>query len=64
MSLVKEQVMEALKKLPDDATYEDILDTIYVQQKVIRALEHSSQGKVISHEQMLQHIQTLRTNRS
>jgi hypothetical protein len=28
MRLVKEQVLDALKKLPDDATYEDILDTI------------------------------------
>ena len=62
MSHVKEQVMEAIKKLPDDATYEDILDTIYVQQKVFRAFEHSAQGKVISHDQMLQHIQELRSN--
>ncbi len=64
MSILKENIIEALKNLPNDATYEDLLDLIYVQQKVNQALEHSAQGKVINHEQMLQHIQSLRTNRS
>jgi vacuolar-type H+-ATPase subunit E/Vma4 len=63
MSDVKEQVMEALKNLPDDASYEDILDVIYIQQKITKALEHSKQGKVISHEQMLKKIKDLRTQR-
>ena len=64
MSILKENIIEARKNFPDDATYEDILDLIYVQQKVNQALEHSAQGKVINYEQMLQHIQSLRTNRS
>ena len=52
MSDLKEKVIEAIRNFPDDTTYDEILETIYVQQKVEIGLQQSAEGKVISNEEL------------
>ena len=52
----KEEVRRLLDTLPDDASYEDILYRIYVQQKIDRGLEASERGDFISDEEIEQRI--------
>ena len=50
MSNIKEQVIEMLKSLPDEATYDDIMAEIYFRQRVDKSLQQIDEGKVVSHE--------------
>ena len=53
MSNIKDQAIEAIKNLPDDATYNDIMDVIYIQQRIALSLEQAENGEVISYEDFL-----------
>ena len=50
MQTIKERVIESIKKLPDDANYDDIMESIYVQQMVTKGIEQLDKGEFISHE--------------
>jgi len=58
---VKEQIVRAMKALPDDATFGDAMDTVYVLYKIQQGLADSEAGRTISHEEMLKRIATWRT---
>ena len=62
MSDLKNQVISAVKKLPESATFEDILDIIYVQRKIAIALKQSEDNKVIRHAEMLKKIKNFRSS--
>ncbi len=53
MSNIKDQAIEAIKNLPDDATYNDIMDVIYIQQRIALSLEQAENGEVIWYEDFL-----------
>ena len=50
MQTIKEKIIETIKKLPDDANYDDIMELIYVQQMITKGLEQLDNGEFISHE--------------
>ena len=50
MQTIKEQVIESIKKLPDNANYDDIMESIYVQQMITKGIEQLDKGEFISHE--------------
>lgn len=47
MKTAKQEVLELLEHLPEDASLEDIQYHIYVRQKVRKGLEAARDGKVI-----------------
>lgn len=51
MDNTKKQVREALSRLPDDCSLEDVQYELYVIDKVRRGLEEVRQGKGIPHVQ-------------
>lgn len=51
MSVVKEQVIELIKSLPDDCMIEDIQYHLYVREKVERGLRAVDEGRIISQEE-------------
>jgi len=53
---VKHDVIEMIKKLPDEVGYDDIMAEIYFRQKVDKSLKQIEEGKVISHEEVNQRI--------
>jgi predicted transcriptional regulator len=48
----KDRVMEAVEKLPPDATIEDIMERLIFLAKVERGIEDVEAGKTISHEEV------------
>jgi predicted transcriptional regulator len=54
MSHVKEGVEEILRSLPDDATYEEVIEALIERMKIERALEDLREGRVFTQEEMEQ----------
>lgn len=47
----KQEAIQAIEKLPDSATLEDIMAELYFREKVDRGLRDIEQGRVVSHEE-------------
>jgi predicted transcriptional regulator len=52
MKSAKDEVLEILKQVPDDASLEEIQYRIYVRQKIDRGVKDLDEGRTISHEEM------------
>jgi hypothetical protein len=50
MSQIKELAINAIRNLPDDITYEDIMELIYIQKKVARGLFQINNGESIPND--------------
>ena len=51
MATDKENILQMLKDLPDDVSMDDIIEAIYVRQKIQKGLKDSEDGRVYSHEE-------------
>ena len=49
MKNAKQNAIEVIENLPDDSSYEDIMERLFFLQKVESGLRDISDGKVISH---------------
>jgi hypothetical protein len=49
---VKEQVLQAIQRLPDDIDYRDVAEEVAFLAAVLEAEEDVQAGRVISNEQM------------
>jgi hypothetical protein len=45
---IKSKVNETLRTLPDDASWEDVMDRIYVRQKIENGMKDVAQGDTLS----------------
>jgi len=52
MSIVKEEAKKIIDKLPDQATWDDIMYEFYVKKKLVVALEAAEGRRVMSHEEV------------
>lgn len=52
MSIVKEEAKELIDKLPDHATWDDIMYEFHVKKKIAAALKTAEEGRVVSHEEV------------
>ena len=50
MTSVKEEARRLVEKLPDNATWDDVMYEIYVRQKIQAGLAAVERGNVVSHE--------------
>lgn len=57
MSLIKGQIIELIKALPEDSTLEDIHYHLYVREKVERGLQAIEEGRVVSQEEAEKKVQ-------
>ena len=48
---VKEAVLEMVGKMPNDATIDDIMEELYVRQKIEIGLRQLDAGQFVSHEE-------------
>jgi predicted transcriptional regulator len=48
---VKEAVIDAIYLMPDDATVEDILEALYVRQKIDTGLKDIAEGRTLTHDE-------------
>ena len=56
MSLIKEEVINMVKQMPDEVNVVDIMAELYFCQKVDRGLESLDKGEGVSHKQDRQRI--------
>ena len=52
----KEAVIEIIRRLPDDATVDDIMAELYARRKIEEGLRELDEGKGISHEEVKQKV--------
>ena len=50
MSIVKDEAKKLIDKLPDDATWDDIMYEFYVKKKIAVSLKAADEGRVVSHD--------------
>ena len=50
MQNAKQVAHELIDHLPEQATWDDVMYTLYVRQKLERSLQVANEGKVTSHE--------------
>ncbi|OIP28959.1 MAG: hypothetical protein COW04_10965 [Deltaproteobacteria bacterium CG12_big_fil_rev_8_21_14_0_65_43_10] len=52
MNIAKEEAIKLIDKLPDQATWDDIMYEFYVRKKLEVALEAVQEGRVVPHEEV------------
>ncbi len=52
MRNAKQSAIEAIENLPDDSSYEDIMERLYFLQKVESGLKDIEDGWVVPHEEV------------
>jgi predicted transcriptional regulator len=51
MTLVKDEAKKLIEKMPDSATWDDIMYELYVKKKIAVGLKAADEGRVVSHEE-------------
>jgi hypothetical protein len=51
MSTIKEEVISLVKKMPENTTFEDIMERIYVKQKILKGQKQLESGQFYTHEE-------------
>jgi predicted transcriptional regulator len=49
MQSIKQDIKNMIDGLPENASYDDIIEAIYVQQKIQRGLRDSEEGNYYTH---------------
>jgi hypothetical protein len=57
---VKQEAHKLVDRLPDDASWDDLMYDIYVRQAIDAGLEDVQQGRVLSHEEAVARIRPTR----
>ena len=52
MRTAKQSAIEVIENLPDDSSYEDIMERLYFLQKVEAGLKDIKEGRVVPHEEV------------
>ena len=50
MNIVKDEAKKMIDRLPDNATWDDIMYELYVKKKIAAGLKAVEEGKVVSYE--------------
>ena len=56
MSAVKERMTDLIQNQPEDASYEEVLRELALEQMIARGLEDSREGRTISNEEIKRRI--------
>lgn len=52
MPTTKKRALEMIKKLPERATWDDIMYEIYVRKKIEAGTKAADEGRVVEHEEV------------
>lgn len=52
MSTVKEEVRDLAERLPEEATWDDVMYELYVRQKIAAGIKAADEGRVVPHEEV------------
>ena len=51
MMPIKEEVISLVKKMPENSTIEDIIEHLYVKQKILKGQKQLEAGQFYTHEE-------------
>lgn len=51
MSTIKESVISIVKNMPENSTLEDIMESLYVKQKILKGQKQLESGQFYTHEE-------------
>lgn len=54
--MMKELVMEVTNTLPDNATFEDIIEAIYIRMKIEEGIKDAENNKGLTTEELVEEI--------
>lgn len=54
--MIKELVMEVTSTLPDTATFDDIIEAIYIRLKIEEGIKDAKKNKGLSTEELIEEI--------
>jgi predicted transcriptional regulator len=52
----KNDVMDLIRRMPDDVTTADIMDELYFKQQVDQGLRDLAEGRVLTHQEMRERL--------
>lgn len=56
--MVKDKVIEAIKKLPDNCSVDDIMYEVYFISQVMEGMKEADTGKLVDHERIKQDVKS------
>jgi len=56
MKQEKNEILDLIRRLPDDVTITDIMEELYFKQQVDKGLQDVAEGRVLSHEELKERI--------
>ena len=56
MNHEKHDVLELIRRLPDDVTTADIMEELYFKHQVDKGLQDVTEGRVLSHKELKQRV--------
>ena len=57
MATQKENIIQMIKSLPDDINLEDIIEAVYVRQKIEKGLKDWKEGNLYTHEEAKERLE-------
>jgi predicted transcriptional regulator len=54
--VLKEQMLQTIQELPDDVSFDDAMERLYLMYKIERGIEQSDRGEVVSQEEARQRM--------
>ena len=61
MGTVKESVLELWNELSDECTWDDVMDQLYVRQKIEAGIRDADHGRTIPHEEVFKEFEKCAT---
>jgi predicted transcriptional regulator len=55
---IKHRVLKAIEELPQDATFEDVMERLYFLYKIDKGLKQVEAGETLSHEEARERTKT------
>ena len=56
MKTIKDAIISTIKTLPDDSDYEDIMEVVYIQQKIAKGIQQAENGEVLTHDEVKERV--------
>ncbi len=53
---IKQEALQTLNELPETATWDDVIYTFYVKQKISKGIKDIKEGKTISQQEAIQRL--------
>ena len=58
----KNEILDLIRKLPDDVTAGDVMEELYFKQQVDKGLRDVVEGRVLTHQELKERIVRWRTS--